>query len=291
MHRRVTHPARQMLQLAGSRILSLKFIVSRQVVLAAGVLTCLAFATAVNSQAVALGSGKPTAAQMSAARAAADRASRSTQRAVADQSTLPLHPRATAEASPSATPPAAAADTAAPAPAAPTWATAAPATPAAHARTGAKPTRAAAPAPPTPVAGLTQIQMNHAQEIVTAGKELRLPKRAYVLAVACSLQESLLLNLASTALPESYYYPNDGSGSDYDSVGLFQQRTSTGWGSVQDLMTPDYAAKAFYLKLIQIPGWDTMDLTYAVQAVQSSAFPDAYAQHEARAQTIVDALT
>jgi hypothetical protein len=56
-------------------------------------------------------------------------------------------------------------------------------------------------------------------------------------------------------------------------------------------MTPDYAAKAFYLKLIQIPGWDTMDLTFAVQAVQSSAFPYAYAQHEARAQTIVDALT
>jgi hypothetical protein len=269
-----------MLQLAGSRILSLKFTVSRQVVLAAGVLTCLAFATAVNSPAVALGSGK-TAAQMSAARAAADRASGSNQRAVADQSTLPLQPRTTAEASPSATPSAAAAATAAPAPA----------TPAAYRRALAKPTRVAAPAPPTPVAGLTQIQMNHAQEIVAAGKALGLPRRAYVLAVACSLQESLLLNLASTALPESYNYPNDGSGSDYDSVGLFQQRTSTGWGSVQDLMTPDYAAKAFYLKLIQIPGWDTMDLSYAVQSVQSSAFPDAYAQHEARAQTIVDALT
>jgi hypothetical protein len=278
-----------MLQLAGSRILSLKFIVSRQVVLAAGVLTCLAFATAVNSPAVALGSGK-TAAQMSAARAAADRASRSNQRAVADQSTQPVHPTATAE-SPSATPSAAVAATAAPAPATPIPAAAAPATPVAHARAVARPTQVAAPAPPTPVAGLTQIQMNHAREIVAAGQSLGLSKRAYVLAVACSLQESLLLNLASTALPESYNYPNDGSGSDYDSVGLFQQRTSAGWGSVQDLMTPDYAAKAFYLKLIQIPGWDTMDLSYAVQSVQSSAFPDAYAQHEARAQTIVDALT
>ena len=286
MHRRATHPARQMLQLAGSRILGLKFIVSRQVVLAAGVLTCLAFATAMNSPAAALGSGK-TAAQMSAARAAADRASRSNQRPVADQSTLPV---AAVEASTSA-PSAAAAAMPAPAPAAPIRTAAALATPAAHARAVAKPTQVAAPAPPTPVAGLTQIQMNHAQEIVAAGQSLGLPKRAYVLAVACSLQESLLLNLASTALPESYNYPNDGSGSDYDSVGLFQQRTSTGWGSVQDLMTPDYAAKAFYLKLIQIPGWDTMDLSYAVQSVQSSAFPDAYAQHEARAQAIVDALT
>ena len=138
--------------------------------------------------------------------------------------------------------------------------------------------------------GLSQIQMNNAQRIVAAGKALGLPKRAFVLAVACALQESNLLNLASAVLPESYSYPNEGSGSDHDSVGLFQQRPSSGWGSVKNLMTPDYAAKAFYRALIQIPGWDTMALTYAIQAVQISAYPDAYAKHEWRAQTIVDAL-
>jgi hypothetical protein len=133
--------------------------------------------------------------------------------------------------------------------------------------------------------------MNNASAIVAAGKAMGLPKRAFVLAVACAMQESRLLNLASSALPESFSYPNEGTGSDHDSVGLFQQRTSAGWGSVRELMTPDYAARAFYAVLIQIPGWESMALTYAVQSVQLSAFPDAYAQHEVRAQAVVDALT
>ena len=133
--------------------------------------------------------------------------------------------------------------------------------------------------------------MNNASAIVAAGKALGLAKRAFVIAVACALQESNLLNLASTALPESFNYPNEGSGSDHDSVGLFQQRPSAGWGTVKNLMTPDYAAKAFYRVLVLVPGWATMALTYAAQAVQVSAYPDAYAKHEGRAQTIVDALT
>lgn len=145
--------------------------------------------------------------------------------------------------------------------------------------------------PPKPVAGLTQIQMNNAAHIVAAGKALGLPKRAFVLAIACALQESNLYNLASTALPESFNYPNEGSGSDHDSVGLFQQRPSSGWGTVRNLMKPDYAAKAFYRALILIPGWSTMSLTLAIQAVQISAYPYAYAPHESRAITIVNALT
>jgi hypothetical protein len=148
----------------------------------------------------------------------------------------------------------------------------------------------AAPALPVPVAGLSQTQMNNAAAIVAAGKALGLPKRAYVLAVACALQESNLLNLASDVLPESYQYTNEGSGSDHDSVGLFQQRPSSGWGAVKDLMVPDFAAKQFYRALVGISGWQSMALTYAVQAVQVSAFPEAYAKHEWRAQAIVDAL-
>lgn len=104
------------------------------------------------------------------------------------------------------------------------------------------------------------------------------------------MQESNLYNLANPALPESLDYPNQGTGYDYDSVGLFQQRTSSGWGAVADLMRPAYAAQAFFEALLQIPGWQQMSVSGAAQAVQVSAFPDAYAQHESRATTIVAAL-
>ncbi len=143
---------------------------------------------------------------------------------------------------------------------------------------------------PTPVAGLDQIQMNNALKIVQAGQAMGLPKRAFVIAVATSLQESGLRNLASTRIPESYNYNAEGDGSDHDSVGLFQQRASTGWGAVWQLMDPTYAATAFYSALLRVTGWEGLPLTVAAQRVQVSAYPDHYAQHEARAQQIVDAL-
>ena len=143
---------------------------------------------------------------------------------------------------------------------------------------------------PTPVAGLSQAQMNNAKRIVEAGRAMGLPKRAFVIAVATSMQECNLYNLASTRLPESFNYYNEGSGSDHDSVGLFQQRPSSGWGTVAQIMDPTYAASAFYRVLVTVPGWDTMELTYAAQRVQVSAYPTAYAKHEARAQAVVDAL-
>src|SRR5690606_15878344 len=102
---------------------------------------------------------------------------------------------------------------------------------------------------------------------------------------------SNLLNLANPAWPESFQYPHDGTGYDHDSVGLFQQRASTGWGPVAQLMNPEYAAGKFYEALKRVPGWQEMPVTLAAQAVQRSAFPYAYARHEARARQIVDALT
>jgi hypothetical protein len=143
---------------------------------------------------------------------------------------------------------------------------------------------------PTPVAGLSQAQMNNAKKIVEAGQAMGLPKRAFVIAVATSMQECNLYNLASTRLPESFNYYNEGSGSDHDSVGLFQQRPSSGWGTVAQIMDPTYAATAFYRALVTVAGWDTMELTYAAQRVQVSAYPTAYAKHEARAQAVVDTL-
>jgi len=216
---------------------------------------------------------------------------------------------ATAESAPAATPqitggpPAAAA----PAPQAPAPPAAAPAPggakgadkprteaqqtqPKAEAKAKAKP-KAAKPVQPKPVAGLSQTQMNNAMQIVKAGEKRKLPERAMVIAVATAMQESQLLNLASDVVPESWDYPHQGSGSDHDSVGLFQQRSSVGWGSVKQLMNPSYSAGAFYDALVNVPGWQDMALTDAAQAVQYSAFPGHYAKHEDRAQAVVDALT
>jgi hypothetical protein len=150
-----------------------------------------------------------------------------------------------------------------------------------------KPTR---PARPEPVAGLTRDQMDNAATIVQVGREMDIPRRGLIVAIATAMQESNLYNLASGALPESQNLPNQGTGWDHDSVGLFQQRPSTGWGTVADLMRPAYAARQFFEALLQIPNWQDLSVSVAAQSVQISAFPDAYAQHEGRATTIVDAL-
>ena len=149
----------------------------------------------------------------------------------------------------------------------------------------------APPKPPATVAGLSQSQTRYAATIVKVGQELKLPTRAYVVAIATALQESNLQNLANPALPESLDLPNDGLGYDHDSVGLFQQRTSSGWGTVAELMDPATSARRFYQALAQIGGWPDMPISAAAQSVQQSAFPDAYAQHESQADEIVDALT
>ncbi|WNM39651.1 hypothetical protein RMN56_31900 [Micromonospora halotolerans] len=154
-------------------------------------------------------------------------------------------------------------------------------------KTPKKPVR---PKHPRPVAGLDQRQMDNAKAIVDAGLAMKMPRRALVVAVATAMQESNLYNLASDVLPESFDYPHQGSGSDHDSIGLFQQRPSSGWGTVAEIMRPAYAARAFFTALKEVPGWTEMSLTAAAQAVQVSAFPDAYAQHEDRATTVVAAL-
>lgn len=142
-----------------------------------------------------------------------------------------------------------------------------------------------------PVAGMSQVQMDRAAAIVKAGQDMDLPEKAYVVAIATSMQESNLRNLASTVYADSFEVPHDGYGSDHDSVGLFQQRPSMGWGTVEQIMDPEYSAKAFFEKLKEVPGWEDMPITKAAQTVQVSAFPDAYAKHVPVAEQIVDALT
>ncbi|MGN9813170.1 peptidase M23 [Micromonospora sp. BQ11] len=141
-----------------------------------------------------------------------------------------------------------------------------------------------------PVAGLDRAQMRNAQAIVRTGQKMDMPRRALVIAVATAMQESTLYNYASGVLPESQNYPHQAIGWDHDSVGLFQQRPSSGWGEVGELMDPAFATRQFLAALDQVPGWQQMRLTDAAQAVQVSAFPEHYAQHEWRAAEVVDAV-
>jgi murein DD-endopeptidase MepM/ murein hydrolase activator NlpD len=119
-------------------------------------------------------------------------------------------------------------------------------------------------------------QVAHAAVIVSVGRQRQVPPRGYVIALAVAMQESSLRNLANDSVPPSLDLPHDGVGHDHDSVGLFQQRPSAGWGTVAQLMTPSYAAGKFYEKLVTIDGWQQMLLTDAAQAVQGSGYPGAY---------------
>ena len=278
-HRRIDDSTRSPFRLAWTSITHLKDHLkssgATKVALAASVLSCLALGAVANGPSTTSTQSDQLVASNVVDRALAQRASRSMDREAPASSTQD-NPVADAFKSPAQKAQEAAAKQAAEA------------KKAAEAAAAAAAKRAAEQ--PTPVAGLDQTQMNNAKAIVDAGKALGLPKQAYVAAVMCALQESRLYNLASYALPESWSYSNQGGGSDHDSVGLFQQRPSAGWGSIREIMTPSYAATQFYKGLMNVPGWQSMALTYAIQAVQVSAFPDAYAQHQGQAQTIVDAL-
>lgn len=142
---------------------------------------------------------------------------------------------------------------------------------------------------PAQVAGLSKVQMKNAETIVKVGEKMGLDERAQTIALMTAMQESNLRNLASDVIPESFDYDNQGSGSDHDSIGLFQQRPSMGWGSVEEIMDPEYSAKAFYKKLERIDYHD-MGLGEAAQTVQVSAFPDAYDKHEDDAEDVVDSV-
>jgi murein DD-endopeptidase MepM/ murein hydrolase activator NlpD len=130
------------------------------------------------------------------------------------------------------------------------------------------------------VDGYTAEQTRNALTIVQVGQEMAVPPRALVIAIATALQESALHN-----------YGDLGSRNDHDSLGLFQQRPSTGWGTPEQVRDPRYASRAFYTALLKVSNWQSLPLTVAAQRVQGSAFPNAYAKHEAAASRIVDAIS
>jgi len=120
------------------------------------------------------------------------------------------------------------------------------------------------------------VQGANAATIAAVGKRKGMSDHAVTVALAAALQESRLRNL-------DY--------GDRDSVGLFQQRPSQGWGTPAQLTNPRYAATSFYGALAEVPGWETMDVTEAAQHVQRSAAPDAYARWEPEARVLAQALT
>ncbi|MRG58797.1 peptidoglycan DD-metalloendopeptidase family protein [Agromyces sp. CFH 90414] len=151
---------------------------------------------------------------------------------------------------------------------------------------------------------LDRRQLSHAATITTTGWQVAgVGRDGIIIALMAALTESSLRMLANpTAYPESADFPNDGSGSDHDSLGLFQMRPAAGWGTVAELMDPKYQARAFFggptgpnagspRGLLDIAGWQQVDRGAAAQAVEVSAFPDRYANYEPVAETILDALT
>jgi hypothetical protein len=123
---------------------------------------------------------------------------------------------------------------------------------------------------------LTGEQIANARAIAQVAWDRGLPERAVVIALATAMQESHLRNL-------DY--------GDRDSLGLFQQRPSQGWGTPEQVQDPVYAAGKFYDHLVQYPGWDTGDLTTVADGIQRSAHPLAYRKWETMAQELASAVS
>ncbi|MFD6280234.1 hypothetical protein ACFWFI_32440 [Streptomyces sp. NPDC060209] len=123
---------------------------------------------------------------------------------------------------------------------------------------------------------LSPVQASNAATISAVGTTRGLPERAVTIALATALQESTLRNIDH---------------GDKDSLGLFQQRPSQGWGTPAQIMDPVYSSGKFYEHLVDVPDYSRLPLTVAAQRVQKSAFPEAYAKHEPDAALLAAALT
>ncbi|MFV0451406.1 MAG: hypothetical protein ACK5LS_04025 [Propioniciclava sp.] len=124
--------------------------------------------------------------------------------------------------------------------------------------------------------GLDIEQTRNASIIVGVATQRDLAPRASTIALTTAYQESGIRNLDH---------------GDRDSLGLFQQRPSQGWGTPEEIMNPYYSAGAFYDVLVTVPDWDTGDINDVAQTVQRSGFPDAYAKHVENARRMASALT
>ena len=142
------------------------------------------------------------------------------------------------------------------------------------------------PASPSAVVPLTREMATNARIIVSVGRSLGVSEYGLVVALAAAAQESGLRNLTY---------------GDRDSIGIFQQRQSTGWGTPAQILEPTYASRLFFggpknpnaantRGLLDIPGWQAKSVTDAAQAVQLSGFPTAYAKWETSARSWLASL-
>src|SRR3954463_3736200 len=123
---------------------------------------------------------------------------------------------------------------------------------------------------------LTGTQARNATLISAIAIRRGMPAHAATIGLATALQESKLYNVR---------------GGDRDSLGLFQQRPSQGWGTRREILDPVRATNAFYDALARVPGYGGMPVTVAAQRVQRSGYPSAYAVYEADARALASALT
>lgn len=119
-------------------------------------------------------------------------------------------------------------------------------------------------------------QAENAALIAAIGVRRGLPARAVSIALATAYQESKIVNIEH---------------GDRDSLGLFQQRPSQGWGTETQILDPVYSTNKFYDALVRIDGYETMRITEAAQKVQRSAFPEAYEDHAEDGRALASALT
>jgi cell wall-associated NlpC family hydrolase len=118
-------------------------------------------------------------------------------------------------------------------------------------------------------------QVPNAKTIQATGVAMNIPARGQIVALATALQESGLRNLTY---------------GDRDSLGLFQQRPSQGWGTANEILDPVHASTRFYEVLEKVSGWESLSVTQAAQAVQKSGFPEAYAKWEPLATALQQAI-
>ena len=118
-------------------------------------------------------------------------------------------------------------------------------------------------------------QTANAALIAAISDKRGLPARAATIAIATAIQESKLRNLTF---------------GDRDSLGLFQQRPSQGWGTRDQILDPTYATNRFYDALVKVDGYETKEITKVAQEVQKSAYPGAYADHEQEGRVLASTL-
>jgi hypothetical protein len=122
---------------------------------------------------------------------------------------------------------------------------------------------------------LSQEQLNNVEIINNVGRSMGASDRDVEIAIMTAMQESNLKNVRY---------------GDRDSLGLFQQRPSQGWGTQEQVLNPEYSSRKFYEHLLAIPNRDQLSLTQAAQKVQRSAFPNAYAKWERMAAALIPNL-